>query len=104
MPLVRKSDSSGTVTKRKTSPKVLVSTTRQPSTIREMGDTAFGTLDSSDDGSIVSYDSNNDKFILVTPDSMLLTSVDDNDLPDAFIEQIGDEITVASGNLDAGAF
>ena len=53
MPLVRKSDSSATVTKRKTSPKVTVSTTRQPSTIREMGDTAFGTLDSSDDGSIV---------------------------------------------------
>ena len=51
-----------------------------------MSDTAFGTLDESKDGLIVSFDQVRSKnFVLVTPDTLLDDSVEDNDISDVFI-------------------
>ena len=84
-----------------------VVSTRQPSRLEEMGDTAFGTLDESKDGLIVSFDRETKNFVLVTPDTLLDRSVEDSDLSDTFIQQIEQEISlgdVAVSNIDGGGF
>ena len=84
-----------------------VQSARQPSIIQEMGDTAFGTLDATKDGLLVSYDSTTDKFVLVTADQVLSTSSEDDDLPDDFITQLEQELdlgTIQIDNLDGGTF
>lgn len=110
MAVVRRASSGKQIRKKQVSEsgtKLNVQSTRQPSIIQEMGDTAFGTLDSSKNGLLVSYDSGTDKFVLTSADSILSTSVDDSDLPDDFVTQLESELdlgTIQIDNLDGGTF
>ena len=52
----------------------------------------------------MSYDSATDKFVLVTADELLLTSVSDDDLPDDFIDRLEEELIIPVTELDAGGF
>jgi hypothetical protein len=110
MAVVKKVSSGKQVRKKQVSgsgAKLNVQSTRQPSIIQEMGDTAFGTLDSSKNGLLVSYDSGTDKFVLVSADSILSTSVEDFNLPDDFITQLEDELDLGAiqiDNFDGGTF
>jgi hypothetical protein len=84
-----------------------VDSQRPITTLEQMGDVNFGSLDSSKDNLIVSYDSNTDKFILISADQMLSSSVEDLDLPDDFITQVENELDLGNiqlDNLDGGGF
>jgi len=107
MAVIKKAQSISRVIQKKPLEKPPIKSVRQPSIIQEMGDTAFGELDSTKDGLLVSYDSVTDKFVLVTADQVLSTSSEDNDLPDDFITQLEQELdlgTIQIDNLDGGAF
>jgi hypothetical protein len=104
MPIARKAQSINNVAKKKDPAKVSVQSVREPSLINEMSDTSFGTLDASKDGLLMSYDSATDKFVLVTADELLLSSVDDDDLPDDFIARLEEELIIPVTELDAGGF
>ena len=107
MAVIRKAQSFSNIVQKKELAKPPVQSARQPSIIQEMGDTAFGTLDSTKDGLLVSYDSTTDKFVLVTADQVLSTSSEDDDLPDDFITQLEQELdlgTIQIDNLDGGTF
>jgi len=107
MAVVKKAQSISNVVVKKAVTTQAVQSARQPSIIQEMGDTSFGTLDSTKDGLLVSYDSTTDKFVLVTADQVLSTSSEDSDLPDDFIAQLEQELdlgTIQIDNLDGGTF
>lgn len=108
MPVVRKASNRSTITASDgNSTTTRVTSTRQPSQLEELGDTDFGTLDSSKDGMIVSYDADTDKFILITADNVLEDSAADQDLPDVFIDQVEAEVdlgTIALDDLDGGVW
>ena len=108
MPVVRKASNRSTITSSSgSSTATRVTSTRQPSQLEELGDTNFGTLDSSKDGMIVSYDADTDKFILITADNVLEDSAADQDLPDVFIDQVEAEVdlgTIALDDLDGGVW
>ena len=69
-----------------------------------MGDTSFGTLDASKDGLLVSFDNTTNKFILVSSDDILSTSVDDIDLPDNFVDRLEEELEIEVEELNGGEF
>jgi hypothetical protein len=105
MAVVRKAQSAATVTRKTSTTKLSVTSTRSPSQIEEMGDTNFGILDQSKDGYVVSYDSVTDKFI--SPDQVLAASSEDADLPDEFTSQLETELdlgTIQLDSLDGGSF
>ena len=107
MPIVKKATLSPNRVSKKQVVDLNVRSVREPSSIREMGDVQFGTLDASKNNLVVSYDSVSDKFILVTADDILSTSVDDNDLPDDFITQIEQDVDlgdISITNFDGGDF
>lgn len=108
MPVVRKASNRSTITASDgNSTATRVTSTRQPSQLEELGDTNFGTLDSSKDGMIVSYDADTDKFILITADNVLEDSAADQDLPDVFIDQVEAEVdlgSIALDDLDGGVW
>tara|TARA_B100001559_G_scaffold196133_1_gene164125 strand:+ start:32293 stop:32616 length:324 start_codon:yes stop_codon:yes gene_type:complete len=107
MPVVKKATLSPNKVSKKRVVDLSVRSVREPSAIREMGDVKFGTLDATKDNLIVSYDSTSDKFILVTADDILSTSVDDSDLPDDFVEQIETDVDlgdISITNFDGGNF
>tara|TARA_R100000406_G_scaffold59869_1_gene41490 strand:+ start:572 stop:892 length:321 start_codon:yes stop_codon:yes gene_type:complete len=106
MPIIRKPSSASRASIKKTQVKQSVDTVRQPTVIKEMGDTSFGTLDESKDGLLVSYDSVTDKFVLISSDNVLQTAVEDNALPDEFITQLEQDIDLATqiDELDGGGF
>ena len=108
MPVVRKASNRSNITASSgSSTATRVTSTRQPSQLEELGDTNFGTLDSSKDGMIVSYDADTDKFILITADNVLEDSAADQDLPDVFIDQVEAEVdlgTIGIDNLDGGTW
>ena len=84
-----------------------VRSTRQPSTIREMGDTDFPTLNSGADGLFITFDAESEKFKLVDADTILSRAAADGDLPDTFIDQVEAEVdlgTLALDDIDGGAF
>jgi hypothetical protein len=107
MTVVRKTQSISNITRKKEVKTSTVESIRQPSSIQDMGDTAFGQLDATKDNLLVSYDSGSDKFVLITADKLLSLSAEDNDLPDAFVKQVEQEVdlgetTIAS--FDGGTF
>ena len=106
MSVVRKSSSASRVTTKPAGNDISVVSIRNPSRMEEMGDTGFGTLNESKDGMVVSYDNSTDRFILISPDDLLETSVEDNDLPDTFISTLESEIDLGQlqGDLDGGGF
>ena len=106
MAVVRKAQSGKSLRKKPTTTQG-VRSTRQPSRLEEMGDTAFGTLDDTKDGLIVSFDQSTRNFVLVTPDTLLDRSAEDSDISDTFISQLESELNlgeVSVSNIDGGAF
>jgi len=107
MPVVKKVTVANIIAKKPKVEKPSVRSVRQPSAINEMGDTNFGTLDATKNGLIVTYDSVTDKFILVTPDDALASSAEDQDISDAFVDQLEKELDfgqIQAGDVDGGAF
>ena len=72
--------------------------------LRRLRDVNFGDLDSSKDGFIVSYNETSDKLELISADDLLVEAVKDNDLPDAFVEQVVEEASSLTGSIDGGSF
>ena len=84
-----------------------VRSTRQPSTIREMGDVDFGALDSNVDNYLVSYDKNTNRFVLMSSDQVVTESAADNDVPDSFVQALQPELNLggtAASSIDGGSF
>ena len=107
MPVVKKVTTANVVAQKKKVSEASVRSFRSPSTIAEMGDQNFGTLDASKDGLIVTYDSTSNKFILISPDEALDTSASDADISDSFVEQLEQELDfgqIQAGDVDGGAF
>ena len=107
MPVVKKVTTANIVAQKKKVSEPSVRSFRSPSTIREMGDQNFGTLDASKDGLIVTYDSTSNKFVLITPDEALDTSASDSDISDSFVDQLEQELDfgqIQAGDVDGGAF
>ncbi len=79
----------------------------QRTKLSDMTDASFGTLDASSDGKFVSYDESIKKFTLVSADDLLVVSIEDDDLPDAFVSVVEDQIDlgeVSISNVDGGTF
>ena len=107
MPVVKKVTTANVVAQKKKVSEPSVRSFRSPSTIAEMGDQNFGTLDASKDGLIVTYDSTSNKFILISPDEALDTSASDSDISDSFVDQLEEELDfgqIQAGDVDGGAF
>lgn len=104
MPIIRKASSAPRASVKKGETKPNIKSVRNISVIREMNDTSFGTLDESKDGLLVSFDNTTNKFVLVSSDDILSTSVEDTDLPDAFVDRLEEELVLPITELDAGGF
>ena len=107
MPVVKKVTTANVVAQKKKVSEASVRSFRSPSTIAEMGDQNFGTLDASKDGLIVTYDSTSNKFVLISPDEALDTSASDSDISDSFVDQLEEELDfgqIQAGDVDGGAF
>ena len=107
MAVVRRAAQSRASVKVSTPDRPNVLSTRQPSRIEEMGDADFGSLDESKDGLVVVYDDANKNFILVSPDTILREAAKDDDISDAFVTQLEQELDlgdVAITNIDGGPF
>ena len=113
MPVVRKASVANRVTVKKeigtasASPSRRVSLQRAAAQMTDLGDVSLTSLGSGQDGHVLIYDSDLDKFKLVDPDVVLSASVDDNDLPDTFIEQLEDELNLGNiqiDEIDGGGF
>jgi len=77
------------------------------SRIRDMENANFGTLNASKNNNMISYDIISNTFVLISPDDMLENSVDDNDLPDDFIDVMEQEINLSNvkfNGVDGGSF
>jgi hypothetical protein len=97
------------IIRKKTERKINVRSVRQPSSLAEMGDTSFGetTLSNIQDGYLLSYNSDTDKFDLVSADDLLAISAEDQDISDPFVTQLEKELDledVTDINLDGGSF
>ena len=97
MPIIRKKPSSA---KR-------VQSVRQVSNFEELNDVNIENVGNAQDGHVLVYDASTDKFVLVDPDVVLSTSVQDSDLPDDFISQLEGELDLGEIQievLDGGGF
>jgi len=95
------------IIRRQQSERPRVRSTRQPSTLQEMGDTNFGTLDASKDGLFVTFNNETNNFELLSADDLLRAAVEDNDVADQFIEVLEDNINlgdVVITDIDGGTF
>ena len=104
MPVIRKASASSHVVLKKDSTTPSVQTTRTITLLEELGDVDAPNLQ---DGFVLVYDSDSDKFKLVDPDVALSKSVEDRDLPDDFIDQLEEELDLGDitiDNLDGGGF
>ena len=104
MPVIRQASPRNNVILKRESTKPSVQTARA---ITSLGD--FGDVDAPNpqDGFVMVYDSSSDKFILVDPDVVLSKSVEDNDLPDDFIDQLEEELNIGDlqiDEIDGGGF
>ncbi len=93
------------VVKKSTNPRSVTSQL-QRTKLSDMTDASFGTLDASSDGKFISYDEDIKKFTLVSADDLLIESVEDDDLPNAFVSIVEDQIDLGevTGNVDGGTF
>jgi len=98
------------IIRKKPENKISVRSTRQPSSLAEMGDTSFGEISLSDiqDGFLLSYNSETDKFDLISVDDALTISAEDQDISDPFVEQLEKELDLGViadvGDIDGGSF
>ena len=76
--------------------------------LRNMGDTNFGTLGNSKNKHLVVYDATQGAFVVKSMDDVLAsTQVLDGDLPDDFVTQIESELDTSEmdlGEVDGGSF
>ena len=78
-----------------------------PKGIRDLDDANFGTLNSTKNKFLVTYNSGQDEFNIISADSILSRSVDDADLPDDFVNRLNVEIDpnkITFSGLDGGTF
>ena len=69
--------------------------------LRDMGDTNFGTLGNSKNKHLVAYDASQAAFVVRSMDDGFSSdAVLDGDLPDDFVEQIEAEIDIGNMELD----
>ncbi len=107
MATVTKASSSGVSVTKKAVAKKKVESQRPISTLEELGDVSIGSPGSGQDGYLLAYDSATDTFNLISPDTYLSASADDNDLPDNFITQLENELDLGNiqvESVDGGAF
>lgn len=100
MAVIRKASEQKIVALKKAPTKKKVESQRQVSTLEELGDVSIVNPGSAQDGFLLAYDSTIDKFKLISPDTYLSASVDDNDLPDDFITQLESELNLGNIQLD----
>jgi len=100
--VIPQSTSSNQVTSKATS--ITIETIETTQNLREFGDVAFGILDESKDGFIVTYNETTDKLELMSPDDLLVEAVSDNDLPDEFVAKVVEEASALTGSIDGGNF
>ena len=106
MTVVKKATNPGSVVSKRTA-STSVTSQLQRTKLSDMTDASFGTLDASCDGKFVSYDESIKKFTLVSADDLLVVSIEDDDLPDAFVSVVEDQIDlgeVSVSNVDGGTF
>jgi len=106
MSVVRKASQRATI-KKKQETKKEVQSLRQANLLAELGDANFGTLNSSKDGLIVSYDYDTDEFVLISADQLLSVSAEDNDIPNDFVDVLEGELDLGAvqiESVDGGAF
>jgi hypothetical protein len=77
---------------------------RYTTQLRNLGDVSFGILNSSKNNRVLKYDHSQQKFVLVTTDSILagITTI-----PDTFITELEDELitdNIKFTGLDGGTF
>ena len=104
MPVTRKASSVPRVVSKKDTTTKSVATTRSVTVFEQLSDVD---AENPQDGFVLVYDSSSENFVLVDPDEVLSQSVRDNDLPDAFITQLEQEISlgnVSVDTLDGGSF
>ena len=69
--------------------------------LRDMGDTNFGTLGNSKNKHLVAYDASQAAFVVKSMDDVFSSdAVLDGDLPEDFVEQIESEIDIGNMELD----
>jgi len=106
MAVVRKARNISSIAK-KAKPKISARSTRQPSSLQEMGDIDFGTLDATKDNLVVSYDSDTNKFVLISADEILDTAAQTGNVSDQFVTQLEQELDLGAitlEDLDGGGF
>lgn len=96
------------VVRKKAQSKKNVQSVREPSSIREMGDVDFGSLDLNKSGQIIVYDVEKNKFVLRDPETILEKSAEDNDIADNVISALENEIDLGEivpvVEVDGGTF
>ena len=97
MPVIRQASPRNNVILKRESTKPSVQTTRAFTSLEDFGD--VDALNPQD-GFVLVYDSDSDKFKLVDPDVVLSKSVEDNDLPDDFIDQLEEELDIGDFQID----
>lgn len=77
---------------------------RYTTQLRNLGDVSFGVLNSSKNNRVVKYDHSQQKFVLVTTDSILagVTTISDNFI--TVLEGELDSDNIAFTGLDGGSF
>ena len=90
MPIIRKKSSNAR----------RVQSVRQVSNFEELNDVSIEGVGDSQDGHVLVYDASTDKFVLVNPDVVLSTSIQDSDLPDDFISQLEGELDLGEIQID----
>ena len=108
MAVIRSGSSSGNSISRKASTtKVTVQSTKPVRELQDATDVDFGTLYSTKDGLVVSYNNTTGKFVLVDSDTILTRSSEDSNVPTAFIDQLEAQLDlgeITQTDLDGGAF
>lgn len=107
MAIVTRKSSSSTTLNKKSVTKKSVQSFREANFLSELTDTNFGVLDASKDNLIVSYDFTSDKFVFISADQLLSTSVEDNDIPDDFVDVLESELDLGAielQSIDGGSF
>ena len=94
------------IVRKKVEQKSKVTLSRVATDLKYMADVNFGELDSTQDGKLVSYDSTQNKFVLITADQVLISSVEDNDVPDDFVRNLEYELDAGAltAGIDGGTF
>lgn len=78
-----------------------------PSRLRDLTDADVGPLGSPKNRFVLKYNSATDDFDMVSIDTLLEVSIEDNDLPDTFADVVAQSIdpqNIGQANLDAGDF